>query len=90
MWTFRDPSREHFLQGFLPQKAHAHSDCKVGVNMVHISEPLLEDRSCPVPHLFPLAHAPIMGGSVYSLTSRGRQRVLSQEAAEATQTVPFN
>lgn len=43
--------------------------------------PLLEDRSCPVPCLFPLAHAPIMEGIIYGLTSRGRQRVESEEAA---------
>lgn len=49
--------------------------------MVHVSVPRLEDRSWPVPCLFPLAHAPIMAGSIYGLTSRGRQRVESEEAA---------
>lgn len=48
--------------------------------MVQISVPLLEDRSCPVPCLFPLAHAPIMEGSIHGLTSRWRQRVESEEA----------
>lgn len=51
------------------------------MNAVHISVPLLEDRSCPVPCLFPLAHAPIMEGSIYGLTSRVRQHVESEEAA---------
>lgn len=64
------------------------------MNAIHVSVPLLEDRSCPVPCLLPLAHAPIMEGSIYGLTSRERQHVESEEAVrlptEATRTVFFN
>lgn len=55
-------------------QTHTRSGCRGGMNAVH-------DRSRPVPCLFPLAHAPIIEGSICGLTCRGRQRVESEEAA---------
>lgn len=43
--------------------------------------PLLEDRSCPAPCLFPVAYAPIMEDSICGLTSGERQHVKSEETA---------
>lgn len=64
------------------------------MNAIHVSVPLLEDRSCPVPCLLPLAHAPIMEGSIHGLTSSERQREESEEAAhlptEATRAASLN